>query len=54
MIMLQSEEDLGLKQQLELYVERVQDADPDVPKFALESMRYLTDANHVRNWISDA
>ncbi|KAM0935489.1 putative armadillo-like helical, 26S proteasome non-ATPase regulatory subunit RPN1 [Dioscorea sansibarensis] len=34
-----SEEDLALKQQLELYVERVQDSDPGVQKFALESMR---------------
>lgn len=38
---LQSEEDLALKQQLELYVERVQDVDPGVQKLALESMRYL-------------
>ncbi|KAG1355160.1 hypothetical protein COCNU_07G012720 [Cocos nucifera] len=36
-----SEEDLAFKQQLELYVERVQDADPGVQKFALESMRNL-------------
>ncbi|GKB98489.1 26S proteasome non-ATPase regulatory subunit 2 homolog A-like protein, partial [Tanacetum coccineum] len=34
-----SEEDLALKQQLELYVERVQDADPALQKVALESMR---------------
>lgn len=34
-----SEEDLALKQQLELYVERVQDADPNLQKVALESMR---------------
>ncbi|KAJ0961647.1 hypothetical protein J5N97_001144 [Dioscorea zingiberensis] len=34
-----SEEDLALKQQLELYVDRVQDPDPGVQKFALESMR---------------
>ncbi|KAL3645444.1 26S proteasome non-ATPase regulatory subunit 2 A [Castilleja foliolosa] len=34
-----SEEDLALKQQLELYVERVQDADPGLQKVALESMR---------------
>ncbi|KAJ8556144.1 hypothetical protein K7X08_022902 [Anisodus acutangulus] len=34
-----SEEDLALKQQLELYVERVQDADPGLKKVALESMR---------------
>ncbi|XP_031476397.1 26S proteasome non-ATPase regulatory subunit 2 homolog A-like [Nymphaea colorata] len=34
-----SDEDLALKQQLELYVERVQDADPGVQKLALESMR---------------
>ena len=37
---LQSEEDLALKQQLELYVERVQDVEPGVQKLALESMRY--------------
>ncbi|KAG0487907.1 hypothetical protein HPP92_006718 [Vanilla planifolia] len=36
---VQSDEDLALKQQLELYVERVQDADPGIQKFALESMR---------------
>lgn len=36
---LQSEEDLAIKQQLELYVERVQDLDPGVQKLALESMR---------------
>ncbi|EHA8586195.1 hypothetical protein COCNU_scaffold000040G000030 [Cocos nucifera] len=47
----ESDEDLALKQQLELYVERVQDADPAVQKFALESMRCLSDANHVKNWI---
>ncbi|PKA58629.1 26S proteasome non-ATPase regulatory subunit 2 1A [Apostasia shenzhenica] len=34
-----SDEDLALKQQLELYVERVEDADPGVQKLALESMR---------------
>lgn len=34
-----SEEDLALKQQLELYVERVQDADQGLQKVALESMR---------------
>nr|CAD1827733.1 unnamed protein product [Ananas comosus var. bracteatus] len=34
-----SDEDLALKQQLELYVERVQDSDPGVQKLALESMR---------------
>lgn len=34
-----SDEDLALKQQLELYVERVQDPDPGVQKLALESMR---------------
>ncbi|XP_059659806.1 26S proteasome non-ATPase regulatory subunit 2 homolog A [Cornus florida] len=34
-----SEEDLALKQQLELYVERVQDSDPGLQKMALESMR---------------
>lgn len=38
---VQSEEDLALKQQLELYVERVQDTDPGLQKVALESMRYL-------------
>jgi hypothetical protein len=39
---LQSEEDLALKQQLELYVERVQDGDPAIQKVALEAMRYAT------------
>ncbi|OIT00135.1 PREDICTED: 26S proteasome non-ATPase regulatory subunit 2 homolog A-like [Nicotiana attenuata] len=34
-----SEEDFALKQQLELYVERVQDTDPGLQKVALESMR---------------
>ncbi|KAL1325250.1 hypothetical protein HN51_035328 [Arachis hypogaea] len=34
-----SDEDLALKQQLELYVERVQDSDPALQKVALESMR---------------
>ncbi|KAJ9568023.1 LOW QUALITY PROTEIN: hypothetical protein OSB04_003989 [Centaurea solstitialis] len=34
-----SEEDIALKQQLELYVERVQDADQGLQKVALESMR---------------
>lgn len=38
--LLQSDEDLALKQQLELYVERVQDPDPGLQKVALESMRY--------------
>lgn len=38
---MQSEEDLALKQQLELYVERVQDTDPGLQRVALESMRYL-------------
>ncbi|GAB2233895.1 hypothetical protein Droror1_Dr00003125, partial [Drosera rotundifolia] len=33
-----SEEDLALKQQLELYVERVQDTDPGLQRTALESM----------------
>jgi 26S proteasome regulatory subunit N1 len=36
---LQSEEDQALKQQLELYVERVQDVDPAIQKMALEAMR---------------
>ncbi|KAF5948280.1 hypothetical protein HYC85_014237 [Camellia sinensis] len=34
-----SEEDLALKEQLELYVERVQDSDVGLQKVALESMR---------------
>ncbi|KAK9922601.1 hypothetical protein M0R45_031060 [Rubus argutus] len=34
-----SDEDLALKQQLELYVERVQDSDPGLQRVALESMR---------------
>ncbi|KAH8484598.1 hypothetical protein H0E87_028905, partial [Populus deltoides] len=33
-----SEEDLALKQQLELYVERVQDPEPGIQKLALESL----------------
>ncbi|KAE8669714.1 26S proteasome non-ATPase regulatory subunit 2-like protein B [Hibiscus syriacus] len=36
-----SEEDLASKQQLELYVERVQDSDPGLQKVVLESMRRL-------------
>jgi hypothetical protein len=36
----QSEEDLLLKEQLELYILRAQDSDPGVQKLALESMRY--------------
>ncbi|KVH88226.1 26S proteasome regulatory complex, non-ATPase subcomplex, Rpn1 subunit [Cynara cardunculus var. scolymus] len=36
-----SEEDVALKQQLELYVERVQDVDQGLQKVALESMRNL-------------
>ena len=38
--MAQSEEDQALKDQLDLYVLRSQDADPGVQKLALESMRY--------------
>jgi hypothetical protein len=38
---LQSEEDQALKEKLELYVVRAQDADPGVQKLALESMRYV-------------
>ncbi|XP_058752979.1 26S proteasome non-ATPase regulatory subunit 2 homolog A-like [Vicia villosa] len=34
-----SDEDLALKQQLELYVERIQDSDPELQKVALQSMR---------------
>ena len=37
---IKSEEDLALKQQVELYVERVQDSDPGLQKVAFESMRY--------------
>lgn len=37
----QSEEDLALKEQLELYVVRAQDVDPGVQRLALESMRYF-------------
>lgn len=36
---LQSEEDLALKQQLELYVERAQDTDEGIQRVALEAMR---------------
>ncbi|KAL5055026.1 hypothetical protein RYX36_035708 [Vicia faba] len=35
-----SDEDLALKQQLELYVERVQDSEPGLQKVALESMSF--------------
>ncbi|KAK8714824.1 hypothetical protein V6N13_042171 [Hibiscus sabdariffa] len=35
----QSEEDLDLKKQLELYVERIQDPNPELQRAALESMR---------------
>ncbi|GMP54646.1 hypothetical protein CsSME_00019737 [Camellia sinensis var. sinensis] len=34
-----SEEDLALKKQLELYVERIQDSDADLQEAALQSMR---------------
>jgi hypothetical protein len=44
---MQSEEDLALKQQLELYLERVQDTDPGVQKLALESMRYILSSYRV-------
>jgi len=37
---LQSEEDIALKQQLELYVERAQDSEEGIQRAALESMRY--------------
>ena len=40
MVIFQSEEDLALKQKLDLYVERLQDTDSGVQKLALESMRY--------------
>ncbi|XP_020887795.1 histone H2A.v2 [Arabidopsis lyrata subsp. lyrata] len=40
---LKSEEDLELKQNLELYVERVQDPNPELQKAALESMRLSRD-----------
>lgn len=48
---LQSEEDLALKQQLELYVERVQDPNPGLQKAALESMRYLYLAFLLLYWV---
>ena len=38
----QSEEDLALKQQLELYVERAQDSEEGIQRAALEAMRYTT------------
>lgn len=38
--LLQSEEDLALKQQLELYVERAQDSEEGIQRVALEAMRY--------------
>lgn len=40
LIGLQSEEDLALKQQLELYVERAQDSEEGIQRTALEAMRY--------------
>ncbi|KAK5813133.1 hypothetical protein PVK06_028579 [Gossypium arboreum] len=39
LVFLQSEEDLALKQQLKLYVERIYNVDLEVQKIALESMR---------------
>ncbi len=47
---LQSEEDLALKQQLELYVERVQDGDPAIQKMALEAMRYAVQHPFTFGW----
>ncbi|KAH0901754.1 hypothetical protein HID58_041257, partial [Brassica napus] len=44
-----SEEDLKLKQNLELYVERVQDPNPELQKAALESLR-----QEIRFVVSDA
>ncbi|KAI6680880.1 hypothetical protein NL676_034761 [Syzygium grande] len=41
-LVAESEEDLALKQQLELYVERVQDPDPRLQKVALESMSTIS------------
>lgn len=40
LIGMQSEEDLALKQQLELYVERAQDPEEGLQRAALEAMRY--------------
>jgi hypothetical protein len=37
----QSDEDLALKQQLNLYVERVLDSDPELQMLALQNIRYL-------------
>lgn len=41
LIGLQSEEDLALKQQLELYVERAQDSEEGIQRTALEAMRCI-------------
>ncbi|PNX80223.1 26S proteasome non-ATPase regulatory subunit 2 1a-like protein, partial [Trifolium pratense] len=35
-----SDEDLALKEQLQLYVERVQDSDPQLQKLALQNIRH--------------
>lgn len=42
---LQSEEDLALKQQLELYVERAQDSEEGIQRAALEAMRCIFTEN---------
>jgi 26S proteasome regulatory subunit N1 len=36
---MQSDEDVALKQQLDLYVERVQDSNQELQKLALDNMR---------------
>ncbi|KAL0702987.1 hypothetical protein Bca4012_059109 [Brassica carinata] len=48
-----SEEDLELKQNLELYVERVQDPNPDLQRAALESMRYAFVFFFMDKYLSD-
>ncbi|KAF3592371.1 hypothetical protein DY000_02020103 [Brassica cretica] len=45
-----SEEDLELKQNLELYVERVQDPNPDLQRAALESMRLIGTEGDIGSW----
>ncbi|WZZ02541.1 hypothetical protein YC2023_088462 [Brassica napus] len=45
-----SEEDLELKQNLELYVERLQDPNPDLQRAALESMRLIGTKGDIGSW----
>ncbi|KAG5389982.1 hypothetical protein IGI04_031523 [Brassica rapa subsp. trilocularis] len=45
-----SEEDLELQQNLELYVKRVQDPNPELQKAALESMRLAGSGGDIGSW----